>query len=95
MGARPPYSAGGDHPEALLLASNYSACRALVGTYTRDFVADWRGGDCADLNVRDLRPVELEGGRVYKLDVFSLHESLPVRESVRRTLVRINVPGAS
>lgn len=81
--------------EALLLASNYSACRALVGTYTRDFLARWDGGDCSTVDTSGMLPMTLDANRVYKLDVFSLHESLPVRERVQRAVVRINVPGAA
>lgn len=80
--------------EGLLLASNYTAARALLGTYERDFFVDWRGGDCAELDTSHLREAILLGGFAYHLDVFTLHESLPVREPVRRTLVRLNVPGA-
>ena len=40
-----------------------------------------------------LEVVTLVGGLVYRMDVFSLHESLPVERALRRTVVRINVPG--
>jgi hypothetical protein len=79
--------------EALLLASNYSAARAVTGQYSRDFVTDWRGGDCSDLSTYGLKEVLLQANRCYHMDVMTLHESLPITESVKRTLVRINVPG--
>lgn len=79
-------------PEGLLLASNYAACRALVGQYERDFEADWRGGDCSDLRTDGLREIQLQANRAYLLDVMTLHESLPIYEPVKRTVIRINVP---
>lgn len=78
--------------EALLLASNYSAARALVGDYDRNFIADWRGGDCSDLPIGGLNEIILNSNVAYHMDVFTLHESLPVRKTVQRTLVRINAP---
>lgn len=81
-----------DVNEGLLLASNYSAARAVLGEYNRDFTNDWRGGDCAELNVNNLPEIFLQANRCYHMDVMTLHESLPITESVRRTLVRINVP---
>jgi hypothetical protein len=85
--------ASGKAQEALLLASSYSAAQAVVGIYERDFVNDWRGGDCSDLSTYGLQEVLLQANRAYHMDVMTLHESLPITESVRRTLVRINVPG--
>jgi hypothetical protein len=79
--------------EALLLASTYSAARALTGSYERDFIGDWRGGDCAELGTFGMEELQLLSGIAYHMDVFTVHESLPIREPVRRTLVRINVPG--
>lgn len=82
----------GFEKEGVLLASSYASARALLGQYIRDFVADWRGGDCADLETYGLDSLILKGGLVYQMDIWTLHESLPVLEPVRRTLVRINVP---
>lgn len=78
--------------EGLLLASNFTACRAFVGQYERDFKKDWRGGDCSDLDVSVLDEVFLEAGRAYHMDVMTLHESLPVPVKVQRSVIRINVP---
>lgn len=77
--------------EALVLASDVEACAAYVGEYERDFVADWRGGDCSDLDLSQLNRVDLYPNHVYIGDVFTLHESLPVQHDCRRTLVRLNV----
>lgn len=78
--------------EGLLIASNYTAARAFLGEYERDFLGDWRGGACSDDIAKHMSELQLEAGFVFHLDVFTLHESLPVRENVRRTVVRINVP---
>ncbi len=79
------------HGEALILASDVGACRAYIGEYERDFVADWRGGDCSDLDLSGLYPVDLMPNQAYIGDVFTLHESVPVAQDCRRTLVRLNV----
>lgn len=81
--------------EGVILASNYTSARALIGHYERDFVADWRKGDCSDLDTAGLQEITLQGGIAYHMDVFTLHESLPVRERIQRTLIRLNVPGWS
>ncbi len=79
-------------PEGLILASNYTAARAITGEYSRDFVNDWRGGDCSDLSIHHFNEVVLKANQAYHMDVMTLHESLPITENVRRTVVRINVP---
>jgi hypothetical protein len=81
--------------EALILASSYSSARGLVGTYERDFASDWRGGDCSTIKGDGLDAVALASHTAYHMSVFTLHESLPVRERVRRTLIRLNVPGGA
>lgn len=91
-GHRPLHSGSSSHSEAILLASNYSACRAYAGQYSKDFESSWAGGDCSDLDVSRLDPMQLEAFRIYRLNVFSVHESLPVTQAVRRTLVRVNAP---
>lgn len=90
----PGHSPAGNCSEVLLLASNYGSARALLGTYQRNFLDDWRGGNCSEIPQSGLTEIRLEGGRVYNMDVFSLHESLPVTQHVRRSLVRINIPNA-
>lgn len=89
--SQPGHASSGNSKETLLLASNYSACRAYSGYYNRDFQTNWKGGDCSNLGVNSLDKIRLDSNFTYKLDVMSLHESLPVRESVKRTVVRINV----
>lgn len=77
-------------PEALILASDVSACRALVGEYTGE-IGD--GGDCSHMDLTALASVRLASGYAYAGNVTMLHESLPVSVNTRRTLVRLNVPG--
>lgn len=77
-------------PEALLLASNVAACRAMLGRFEGIPKED---GDCSHFDVSHGEEVLLEAGRVYRGNVTMLHESLPVQESCFRTLVRINIPG--
>lgn len=78
--------------EAILLASSYTAARAFVGNYERDFIADWRGGDCSELGLGGLKEVTMRAGVTYLMDVFTLHESLPMDKAVLRSVLRINVP---
>jgi hypothetical protein len=80
------------YKELLLLASDVEGCQAFTGKYERDFVADWRGGDCADLDVSNLIRIPMRANRCYVGDVFTLHESLPLMVDAKRTLVRINAP---
>lgn len=77
------------------MASSYTSARAFIGEYERDFMADWQGGACPETSTEGLEEVPLLAHRAYHLDVFTLHESLPVRHPVRRTLLRINVPNWS
>lgn len=77
-------------PEAIILASDVSASRALTGTW--DGVVG-EGGDCSHISTDGLQEVPLRNGIAYAGNVTMLHESLPVRETCARTLVRLNVPG--
>lgn len=81
-----------DAPEAVILASNISAARGLVGSFEGEIR---QGGDCSHIDVSHMREIAMEGGNVYAGNVTSLHESLPVIEDCLRTLVRLNVPGWS
>lgn len=91
------HSAGGawseatlKEPEALILASNVSACRGWVGPYSGTL---GEGGDCSGINFDTLEAFDLEAHRVYAGNVAFIHESLPVQYDVARTLVRLNVQG--
>lgn len=78
--------------EALLLASDISACRAFVGDWDG---AIGEGGDCSTVDTSRMKSVTLAADRVYAVNVSNLHESLIIPRKTRRTLVRINVPGWS
>ncbi len=79
-------------PEALLLASNVTACRAFVGDYSGEIK---EGGDASSIDLSDLRVVHMQRNVTYCGTVATLHESLPVVADSRRTLVRLNCPGVS
>lgn len=78
------------YPEALILASDVSACRALSGTFSGKPA---EGGDCSHLALDGMSEIILAPNTVYAGNVTMLHESLPVDRDVHRTLVRLNVPG--
>lgn len=78
--------------EALILASDVSASRAMKGTFTGQV---GEGGDCSHIDVSTLEEVLLLAGKVYAGNVTMLHESLPVSVDTQRTLVRLSVPGWS
>lgn len=76
--------------EAIILASDVSACRALHGEFNGE-IGD--GGDCSGLDLRGLVDIRMQPYTTYAGNVTMLHESLPVEQDCRRTLVRLNVPG--
>lgn len=76
-------------PEAIILASDIAASRALQGKYYGTIA---NMGDCSDVvPVGEL--VHLQANTAYAGNVCMLHESLPVEVDCWRTLVRLNVPG--
>jgi hypothetical protein len=77
-------------PEALILASDFCASRALVGEFEG---APGEGGDCSMLDLSELSEVRLQAGIAYAGNVTMVHESLPVAKDTVRTLVRLSVPG--
>jgi predicted 2-oxoglutarate/Fe(II)-dependent dioxygenase YbiX len=77
-------------PEALILAADVEASRAFVGAWDGQ---PGDGGDCTHIDTSGMREVRLAAGRAYAGNVTMLHESLPVPQGVKRTLVRLNVPG--
>lgn len=79
----------GQH-EALILASDITGCRALVGDYQG---VPGEGGDCTHVDTSGLKEVLLQPGFAYAGNVTMLHESLPAAADCLRTLVRLNVPG--
>lgn len=80
---------GDYHEEMIILASDVSACRALIGEFEGH---PWPDGDCSDVATAGLREVIFEDHRVYRGNATLLHESLPVLRTGPRTLVRLNLP---
>jgi hypothetical protein len=77
-------------PEALILASDVSASRALIGEF---YEMPGEGGDCSMMDLSQLSEVRLLAGVAYAGNVTMIHESLPVPMDTARTLVRLSVPG--
>lgn len=78
--------------EAIILASNVSACRAYEGEFNGPV---GEGGDCAHIDTDGLQSVTMDADRVYAGNVTMLHETLPCLVACQRTVVRLNVPGWS
>lgn len=76
--------------EAIILASDVSACRAVTGVW--DGVIG-EGGDCSHIDVSGMSEVVMQAGNSYAGNVTMLHESLPIAHDCLRTVVRLNVPG--
>lgn len=76
--------------ETIILASDVSACRALVGNWQGEI---GKGGDVTHLAFPDLQEIQFKANTAYAGNVTFLHESLPVPQDVCRTIVRLNVPG--
>jgi hypothetical protein len=77
-------------PEALLLASNISACAGYAGEW-QGYAG--KGGDCSHIDISRLKAVRYDANRCYAGNVTALHESLPVAVECDRTVVRLSCPG--
>lgn len=78
-----------DRPEAIILASDLSASRALLGEW-EGFICP--GGDVSHLDLSHMQSVILDAHTAYAGNVTFVHESLPVLQDCYRTVVRLNVP---
>ncbi len=78
------------YPELLILASNVSASRAILGDFVGNVKDD---GDCSEIDFHGGESVRLQANLAYCGNVMLVHETLPVTADVERTLVRLNVPG--
>jgi len=78
-----------DTNKLMFLASNVEGCAAYRGTYDSRLVGE--GGDCSRVPVLAMERVVLKPNTCYAMTVVTLHESIPVVENCKRTLVRINV----
>lgn len=76
------------HPEITIIASDVSGCRAFVGEYSGEIL---EGGDCSKIDTSSLKQIVMEPGKVYAGNVTMLHESIPVRQDCRRTVVRLSI----
>ena len=78
-----------DRPEAIILASDISASRALLGEWEGLILP---GGDVTHLDLSHMQEVILDAHTAYAGNVTFVHESLPVLRDCTRTVVRLNVP---
>ncbi len=75
----------------MLIASNYSACKVWTGSF--DFKPG-QGGNClANANEINAMPnFILKPNTTYLTNSTCIHESIPVKETVERILMRITLP---
>ncbi len=76
-----------DRPEAIILASDVCASRGWTGEYT----GVGEGGAVAYGDIDHLPSFVLAANQVHIGNVGFVHESTPVREATRRSLVRLSV----
>lgn len=76
--------------EAIILASDVSACRAFHGEFDGKV---GEGGSCDHIDLSRTEEIRLDAGVCYAGNVTMLHESLPLEHGGVRTVVRLNVPG--
>lgn len=79
-----------DEAEAIILASNVSACRSYAGTFQGP-IGDM--GDCAEIDLANMQVQDMASDMVYAGNVTMLHETMPCVSDCLRTVVRLNVPG--
>ena len=72
----------------IIIASSYAACKAWNGTWEG---TPAQGGDCTHIDVSGLEEFMLEPNKIY-LGNHAIHESLPVQETVQRSLIRLTLP---
>lgn len=76
--------------EAIILASNIPACRALIGEWDGNIADD---GDVSHLDLSHMQEIQFEANIAYAGNVTFVHQSIPVQQDCWRTVVRLNVPG--
>lgn len=91
-GANDWASATYTEPEAIILASNISACRSYSGSFFGP-IGDM--GDCATIDISSMAIEDMASDTVYAGNVTMLHETTPCEFDCLRTVVRLNVPGWS
>lgn len=78
-----------DKPEAIVLASDTTGCKAFTGDFTGQI---GEGGDCENIDMKNLSPIIMQPNKAYIGNVTMVHESIPVVEDCNRTIVRLNIP---
>lgn len=71
----------------VLLLSSYPSCKGWIGDYEG---IPKEGGDCSDINLDE--GFLLKENTIYYGNSNFIHESLPIKEDINRTLIRINIP---
>lgn len=70
-----------------LISSSYAACKAWRGEFKEQ---PKQGGNCEHIKLD--KGIILESNKVYLMNSTCIHESLPVKENVERSLIRITLP---
>ena len=84
-------------PEAIVLASSRYGCDGYVGDFETE--EDFRdGGDCSHFPLEKLKRFPIPAGVAAVGNVTFIHESVPIQAppgfiSIKRQLVRLNIPG--
>lgn len=73
-----------------LMASSYSACRAWMGKYDG---SPEQGGNCSHIKLDE--GFLLKANKIYLGNSTCIHESLPLPQKIKRTLIRITLPATS
>lgn len=76
----------------MLIVSSYESCKGWNGKYDGQ---PNQGGDCSHLNLSEMETFILKTNTLYWGNSTFIHESLPVKEDVKRQLVRITLPADS
>lgn len=78
----------------MLIVSDYSACKGWNGELNG---IPNQGGCCEHLREQfdNLEEINLEKNKVYWMNSTAIHESLPLEEDYKRTLLRITLPADS
>lgn len=78
--------------EAIVLASDVQGCRAFEGEFDGGIGS---GGSCDHIDLSKTNEIVMQPGVCYAGNVTMLHESIPLKQSAKRTVVRLNIPGWS
>jgi hypothetical protein len=87
----PRHSFSGEQ-ERVIMWSTTGGTAYYKGNYSRDFMSDWRGGDCSDVDISSMDRITSRPYEIWETDVLGLHETTPMPRSTNRSFVRINIP---